>query len=288
MKHVDSRLTSTTKQLQKSKPIDSPLMPESIVTWRDALSNVNFECLSPNPRARDAAYFFPSPTFFLSGRAHKYISSWIAIREAWIFRAFCGEAASALLSQEWRELLFGTVSQQSTGKFQQQAYALLGPNFTAVVQEAINSQPQSISLTEDDHRTILWELAELNFRFELLSLDRRASGSSSPDRQSLVQQCFPGGVHGVASLLAVSAEEGMSGWAALDIRSRKPYIMALERLIRGWRSSPLSSMANSQTREHTDTYFAELESLLINTYVHQFYSFFGRAPVLPMRLRCFE
>ena len=281
-----------TEPCKKFEPITSPMMPGYMIRWTDALTAVNTQNLPTDLRSRDKAYFFPPPSLICSPhRADRYLSSWIALREAWIFRAFCGRDATPLLTQEWRELLFGTLFEpgqqgSASSKVQQTRTAtrtLLGSGFVEAAQEFYNSNPAPISTANSDARAILWELAELNFRFELLSLDRRASGSTE-DRQHLVLQCFPGGVDGISSLLAVSVNDSFSGWAAPEIQTRKPYILALHRLIRDWKSKRLDFAANCESLECADEDLTALEFSLIHTYTQTFFDFFGRAPVIPMRL----
>jgi hypothetical protein len=55
------------------------------------------------------------------------------------------------------------------------------------------------SLGDHKREEILWELAELGFRFELLALNVRVTTSPSDDCQELIRACFPGGAS--ASLL---------------------------------------------------------------------------------------
>ena len=64
---------------------------------------------------------------------------------------------------------------------------------------------------------ILWELAELNFRFELLALDSRAttSSDSESERQALVSACFPNCTSGsllVADLGAANHGLASENW----------------------------------------------------------------------------
>jgi hypothetical protein len=280
------------QELEKFQAINSPMMPEYITCWLDALRAVNTNSPPQNLHARDKAYFFPEPSILCTATAErtaKYFPAWIALREAFIFRAFSGESSAPLLSREWRDLLYGLVFHRSATKTKaqedrEQTKALLGATVGAVAQALYNSPPNNTLPNVHEARTILWELAELNFRFELLSLDRRASGSYT-DRLYLVLQCFPGGVEGISSLLSVSAKDGITGWAASNIGDRKPYIMALYKLIRDWRVACHFELEVRRNRAiDSDDELAMLESLLVKAYTQTFFNFFGRAPVVPMRL----
>jgi hypothetical protein len=57
---------------------------------------------------------------------------------------------------------------------------------------------------------MVWEVVEINFRFELLGLDARASGLDRPDE---CQQCFPGNV-----LVGFDIGESKLGFAAVLTR----------------------------------------------------------------------
>ena len=67
----------------------------------------------------------------------------------------------------------------------------------------------------DEAQKILWELTELNFHFELLALDKHASGLSScqdeHDRQAMVLKCFD-----VPSLVVADVQWANFGLQAHD------------------------------------------------------------------------
>jgi hypothetical protein len=131
---------------------------------------------------------------------------------------------------------------------------------------------------------ILWELADLNFRFELLALDARATGHRpDPDRQQLITSCFPGGKGGVGSLLVADLGAANHGLASENWEEKAPYLMVLKKIMATWQGTPppiirVTKYAWSK-REIED-----LEVAIATFYVQSFYNNFRRAPVVPRGL----
>jgi hypothetical protein len=131
---------------------------------------------------------------------------------------------------------------------------------------------------------ILWELAELNFRFELLALDSRATGHRpGPDRQQLITSCFPGGMGGAGSLLVADLGAANHGLASENWEEKAPYLMVLKKIMATWQGTPppiirVTKYAWSR-REIED-----LEVAIATFYVQSFYNNFRRAPVVPRGL----
>ncbi|KAF8226803.1 hypothetical protein L208DRAFT_1300099 [Tricholoma matsutake] len=91
------------------------------------------------------------------------------------------------------------------------------------------------ALTDADHEEILWELAELNFRFELLALDSQATTSMNDDQQELISACFPGCTP--CSLLAADLGMANHGLADGNWENRATFLHALKRIMMGWRGN---------------------------------------------------
>ena len=85
------------------------------------------------------------------------------------------------------------------------------------------------TLSDAQHEEILWELSELNFRFEILALNSHAMTSTELDCQALISACFPG--CNLCSLLV--ADLGMANHGLADINSeeRALYLHGLKRLM---------------------------------------------------------
>jgi hypothetical protein len=127
---------------------------------------------------------------------------------------------------------------------------------------------------------MVWEVAEINFRFELLGLDARASGLDRPDE---CKQCFPGN-----ALVGFDIGESKLGFAATNAHDRLPYILHLAGLMLDWkpRQSP-GKIQSAFQRLHPEWKLSEIDALekaVAAYYTQCFYDLFGRAAVVPMCL----
>lgn len=143
------------------------------------------------------------------------------------------------------------------------------------------------TLSNGDYEEIAWELAELNFRFELLALDSRLntdkeSISGHPSRQELVEACFADG-----SLLVADLSSANQGLANPSWKGRAPYLHALKRLMMTWRgdaNKPLPSLITTEKVRWTEDELLDLEKCIAQLYVTSFHQQFHRAAVIPRRL----
>ena len=94
------------------------------------------------------------------------------------------------------------------------------------------------ALGDRNFEEVLWELSELNFRFELAALDLRMSGSTPVDHYHLVVKCFPDAVE-TGSLLVVKLECADQGLGSLNWQQRSRYLLALKRLMIEWTACTL-------------------------------------------------
>jgi hypothetical protein len=143
-----------------------------------------------------------------------------------------------------------------------------------------------------DHiiREILWELYQLNFYYELLSLDRRACTNLITsdnlqliDRQALISECFP-----ADPLKSTSLPTRNCGLAGPDIEERLPFVLALVRVMQSWKGDkpPVFQLASAvkSFREISTSRATELEEAATKYYCQQIYNYFGRAALVPHRL----
>ncbi|KAJ7439899.1 hypothetical protein B0H11DRAFT_2354448 [Mycena galericulata] len=127
---------------------------------------------------------------------------------------------------------------------------------------------------------IIWEIAEVNFRFELLALDKRASGQTRPQQ---VRMCFSGGM-----LVEVPLELSKKGLAAPALEERHRYQLRLATLMLDWRAQcrrPSSIIPSIlEKTEWSRQEMHDLEWAVTRYYTLCFFEIFGRAAVLPMRI----
>jgi hypothetical protein len=128
-------------------------------------------------------------------------------------------------------------------------------------------------------KELLWELAEMNFRYEFLALDARASGLDRPD---VCRQCF-----GDEALVGMDFRESQRGLAALATMDRLPCLLRMARVMRDW-TAPCERAdaidAAMEIAEWDEPAVLSLERKIARYYTCCFYEFFGRAAVIPMRL----
>jgi hypothetical protein len=135
-----------------------------------------------------------------------------------------------------------------------------------------------------EREEILWELAELNFRFELQALDARATAAESrSDRQLLVTACFPYGESGTATLLVADLGAANHGLASQNWEEKAPYLQALRQLMATWRGE-IPPIIRTEKYRWSKQEIEDLEIAIANFYVRSFFNYFHRAPVVPRGL----
>ncbi|KAI5986472.1 hypothetical protein EDD15DRAFT_2373180 [Pisolithus albus] len=142
----------------------------------------------------DPGYRFPKPTLFANvaspQRKKTYLLNWLAARPLWISRVDVRPPSKFLSPQMWRDFLntisISTEQPSSTYSAASKSVVrdILGDDIVHLAQglagapEAITwcgMEVQVASLSDPPlqfMRSLLWELYELNFRYELLALDR--------------------------------------------------------------------------------------------------------------------
>ncbi|KAJ7874912.1 hypothetical protein B0H13DRAFT_1894399 [Mycena leptocephala] len=121
-------------------------------------------------------------------------------------------------------------------------------------------------------KELLWELAEINFRYEFLALDARASGLDRPDE---CRRCFAG-----EGLIGLDFRESQRGLAALGAMDRLPYLLCAAGLMCTWRSNRKKAYGFGVDANAV----RQLERRVAQYYTQSFYELFGQAAVVPMRL----
>ncbi|KAF8174188.1 hypothetical protein K438DRAFT_1980489 [Mycena galopus ATCC 62051] len=253
-------------------------MPDAIPAWAEALLKVD-RATTKSYRGVDQHYIFPEP---------------VLLKDLLICRITSPDDGTPLClkSQEWREVLCdgrldgvpknlrAHQAQKHSGR---SVATVLGPAIcaNAVDLQALSNLPeqfQNYTLTEI--REIVWEFAEVNFRFELLSLHQRASGQ---EHASAVELCFAGGL-----LVGIPLSDSRGGLAALDLNDRHRYHIHLAKLMVDWATDcQRARVIQRDVREKQSRSTEEMRALEIAVatfYTQAFYEFFGRAAVIPMCL----
>ncbi|KAF7337790.1 hypothetical protein MSAN_02253000 [Mycena sanguinolenta] len=259
----------------KFMPLDRPEMPSTITAWAAALAAIDRSCPPSCGADLPQRYVLPEPVLLVSPedelRRRTYYHHYRLMRDALMFRLADPTVPPVLLStQEWRDVLQGKViAQGKAGTRAQQRSAtvedLLRPAFEACGIDALTEFPVPPNAVPPIHphsaKELLWELAEMNFRYEFLALDASASGLDRPDE---CRRCFAGN-----GLIGLDFRESQRGLAAAAVMDRLPYLLCAAGLC----------AIEWDARE-----VRLLERQVATFYAQSFYEVFGRAAVIPMRL----
>lgn len=270
---------------------DLPLAPLSIPAWSGALAAVDNDPSRVDERyrsANDRKYVFPEPGIFLGAnevRRAKYLLTWQAIEPACVHRLL-SSTAPPLSNQEWRDILIGSLefksSDSACAKAREHACRLLG---SAIDDLCLNitdlAAPPPPPVVDDEARAILWRLSELNFRFELLALHKRAgAGHDEVECDQAVRSALD-----LTSLQAVDMDTSTQGFRSSHWRTRLPSLLRLATLMRVWSGDkPLPLVQDKSLGEYTELDTGVLEDAVARFYTDSFFIFFGRAAVIPTRL----
>jgi hypothetical protein len=178
----------------KFAPLQSLFAPFPIPAWSTALAAVDQSVFVEFP---NTVYAFPDPGLLMGptkdGTKARFMETWVRSRDAWITRV-AQEGSMAMKAQHWREFLITDLSDVSevtnpstkSGKRRQHVQDVLKEKLSfdsavaprCTIGEPIvwqgRSYPPGVLPPENIVRQILWELYELNFSQEFVSLDRRA------------------------------------------------------------------------------------------------------------------
>ncbi|KAK7019383.1 hypothetical protein VNI00_018096 [Paramarasmius palmivorus] len=327
-KPSDSGEPNNHRERDKFAPVDSPFAPPSPVAWISALKNVDRR--QPSPPRIPSGYILPEHGLFLnvpSSKRTKYLLCWLKYRTALVFRATDTLHPPVLWrAQLWRTFLALDFTQSdkstphtdledgevplSVSTFSQKQRDVVNDTLSNCIQRAgvfINEQrltrsesgftwqQQSKDAADLDEpqlvREILWEMANISFRCEMLALDRaRRLPPSSANRhnseldrvlrEDAVAQCFPKDL--------VSSDAYLKeGLAAVGIRDRAPYLLNLKKVMQEWKGADAQRWFSFSTTRSLDTCtdgeLERLESHLSQFYAQSFFDQFARPCTLPHR-----
>jgi hypothetical protein len=300
--------SSQTGDRNKFLTLQSPYAPYPIPVWSAALQAVD---QSPSnlieaSKAEEiyGRYAFPDPGLFIHpATAVRYIQSWLQVRDTW-FRRLTKESSLALSSQSWRTFL--SIDHTAPGKpdtksalRRQCALDLILPNsamYPGVDRQSVltgpiiwrgREYPLGALPPENVLREILWELYELNFIYELQSLDRRAcrdldlsSATELFNRQIEISQCFL-----TNSFQPVSIPSENLGLADDDFDKRFRFVTGLVFVMGKWKGEkPAILEGDLFDLQLTPDGAVDLEKVVAKYYCQQFFNYFGRAAQVPHRL----
>ena len=126
---------------------------------------------------------------------------------------------------------------------------------------------------------ILWRLSELNFRFELLALNKRAGPAGRNEFEC--DQAVHNALH-VTSLQAIDMDTSNTDFHSDHWQSRLPTLLKLASLMRVWSGDkPLPILQDKPFAEYTEYETGVLKDAVAQFYTDTFFIFFGHAAVIP-------
>lgn len=285
--------------------MNSPFAPFPIPAWSGALQAVD-QSPSRLVGASKAGghYTFPDPGIFVNqGSAAKYLESWLRVRDVWFMRVD-KEPSLAMSNQTWRTFLANPDAPEKVetkaARRRQESVDMIMPKSDVYpeVKKRTNlmgpiiwqgkEYPPGVLPPDNVIREILWELYQVNFIHELLSLDRRACAeldlsntAQLLERQNAIARCFP-----ISSFRHVSIPLENCGLAADNLETRFGFITALILVMKSWKGdkpvifgSPVDNFRNFSVQA-----VAHTENVVAKHYCQQFFNYFGRAAQVPHRL----
>lgn len=237
----------------------------------------------------------------------KLLQTWLFCRDAWL-SCLASRESLALSAQAWRDFLFLDLSSPPSltdtrkSARQQEALAKLTPESL----EAFHLEPQYATgqpvvwnnqqynpdelPPHDVVREILWELYELNFTYELISLDRRACIDLTSDdtslykREVIIRQCFPFMAYKMPTQPMPTTNRGL---ASGDPSERLGHILHLAKLKSSWWGGK-PAIFDLYKRKSQDSISrqqaSDLEREVAKFYCQTFYNYFGQAAQIPHHL----
>ncbi len=242
-------------------------------------------------------------------RFGRYIENWVRARSSWfwvlthhaLLPSFDSEAPldlRALRLQEWRDYLnmgeeceadmaskttLSADRKRAIFAFFQKAFGTDLLFDRSVVLEWFGSlwSPDSVEQT----RQIMWELSEVEFRYELLALDCHfVSYADKVEQRPMLEGLRRAMIQSIFAdrppILTALPTENV-GLAAADILKRAASLEALRQLMSRWPSVP-DSIKNVQALTEMDSSaLSRAEALICKYYVQTFWETAGRAATIP-------
>ncbi len=297
----------------KFKDPSCPFFPPVIPVWKQALINVDIstETFSFEELASDSGYVVPEPASLVfrkvTAKTGVMFRSWLMIRELCLARLSAPQyRVRPMFGKVWTMILTAKLaietardSIKAAEKRKELADTLklmmgntvgqdTGTGFVADMMiniERASWHGIAYDALNDNHlEQILWELHEINFRFEFQALDRRARVNTPfetlPDGDIALMGCFP-----EMSFAVPGVHTANHGIASLSNRERAHYLFAMAMVMSKWKSVNQNGLIVKMSKLHwSPEEIDELEAEVASLYTQSFYNSFRRPPVIPHRL----
>ncbi|KAJ8094114.1 hypothetical protein PM082_023322 [Marasmius tenuissimus] len=292
----------------KFSEIRGPFSPDIPDVWVEALQAVDRSRRPKKSDVPNGGYCFPDPGMILFAPPEKrarLLRKWLQYRSVLVFRHTMQDsniASRAWSPRQWQLLLAMTDDHPSKeGSFVAQERAvvqeLLGRCLTHYGLTHVQTQTDQNSFTwrkesrpvthlsdPQQVREIVWELFELNFRFEFLALDCKHSGTYVIRPELL--RCFAG-TPTAGDFTHMDFQSAHCGPAAREAKERDAYLIKMCEVFGSWpEGGTAGKLLNGRTEvgQFSELELKELERWATRFYCQTFYENFGRPPILPHAL----
>ncbi|KAJ8085059.1 hypothetical protein PM082_003838 [Marasmius tenuissimus] len=312
---------SEPQKRNKFVDVQSPLMPKSLPAWKAASEAIgsSFEDKMPSLPGLDDGYAVPDPNIIVGGLNEtakvRYVTTTLKLRPLLLYR-LRSPTFRPYRTREWR------------GAVGIEAHPLKGDSRTGkrrvkmieVLKECLASGNLEVKFDFDDLSSVpvewkgqryvqdsmpptsvvqefLCELFEINFRYELVALDRLVNTTtmSKGEREQEVLGTIPYFNSSLIPQWSSYPETGCGreGLASESISMRRATLLGLFKVMEGWNGGKYAmprplvegmDVLKYWEREATEQELFQYEKGLAHHYVSSFSSVFGRAPLLPHKL----
>ncbi|KIJ58686.1 hypothetical protein HYDPIDRAFT_33928, partial [Hydnomerulius pinastri MD-312] len=239
----------------------------------------------------------------------RYLANWLAIRPAWIARVTSDPATVPPTPNDWR-LFLNSVPADSLPLLPSQKQTASAVNKRETLQRFSAALPtditgstwagnDTIKFRDQTPRVfsafpiiitqgILWELSELSFRYDLLALDHHLVPErwrdAPAEREELWRAVFPSEIIGdMWDAPLPTSNAGVFQGGNLRDMDYIRYLNAFTRLVSAWPGAQ-PHYKIPLTASFGDSTLWNASAELILFYIKTFFTYTGRAPVVPRRV----
>lgn len=308
---------------------DGEAQPYVIPAWSSAIASIERQRLPGEEKAPVHRYTFPGPKIFCAlkeSRLELFLTNWLYIRLGWIglVRDLMPGCELALKAQTWRDILrFGmggpepTPIGHGTLTAVQADMALCGLGVTDDLRTVTFANGQRIHVersrisgpapphevtwknvrynfvhegtSELVHREVLWELHELNFRFDLIQLDAclgkdTSDAHEASKREDMLQKSWGAQGHDFYDPAHIDWPTRNTALADPSMTRRIRCVRYLHDLCGTWTDFPMPVSEQQMDEDVEEAVGVRYEQMLYSAIQQTFYDLFGRPMVPPRRL----
>ncbi|KIM50646.1 hypothetical protein SCLCIDRAFT_144968, partial [Scleroderma citrinum Foug A] len=252
-------------------------------------------------------YHFLKPTLFVNVSVPEwkktYLLNWLSAHALWMSQVDVQSPSKFPSPQMWRDFLntidTDWLSSTRSGSMKSAVLDILGETIvqaaqglTVVPAEIVwqGIQVQVSSLSDPPlwlMHSLLWELYELSFRYELYALDRVIVGhlwstdEAWLNRQTCLYSIFPGESGLLMWSEPLPQEPCNLGMCASSMEIALPYLNNFRELLSAWPGAPSRLQSPAQMDGKGNQECFELFLTASEFYVQTAFDFFGRQPSIP-------